>query len=251
LLVAAGVAAILVVGGVVVAASPWDRAAGASGGAGATTTLQRPTSTSGPAPTTVPPPPGTRSVLLREDFSGPSERWPDGGRPEGSVGHEGGAYRFHGTRPSTMMRAGPIAPALTGARLLLEVSAKRVGGAADTGFGLYCRRDAGTNSHYSLYVQDDGKFWIDKLLRGTWVSLEKGSNRAAIRAGGVNRLQAVCSGGEDGGPVTVSLTVNGKLLSRVVDRRDPLPDGTAGVQVTTPSRVPVDVDLDDFAAYAL
>jgi hypothetical protein len=262
LLAAASVAVVVLAATAVVLASPDDPAGSANGQGSAGGTLAPATSNGGATPTTSAPtttvelPSGTSELLLADDFSNTSNRWSSGKQAAGTVSYADGAYTFHAEKVSQVMQGWPTNVEVTERSVRLDVSAKRLGGALNAGFGVFCRWNPDTDSLYKLEIQDDGAFTIHKRLRGNWTKepLALGQNPAVIKRGQVHQVQAVCSSGGDGEPVTLSLSVNGRLLKRVVDREDTLPPaGFVGLLATTylDTEVPFDVAFDDFAAYAL
>ncbi len=249
--VAAIAAAVLLVGGIVfVAARP---------GAPGTTTIPT-TSTRGDGPTTstLPLPTNARAVLFRDDFSSASNDWSTGDRVAGSIQYVQGAYRFHGTRvlKALMGYPGRFSPTEANARLGIQVSGRRVAGATDVGYGIFCRftgnpLDLTTQTFYEMEILDSGIFVIQKFVHGSYLGLQGPRKSPAIRTGQINRVRGECTGGQKGQPVTLSLWANDHLLGQVSDRSEPLPArGKVGVLTATYNHVPVDVVFDDFLVYA-
>jgi hypothetical protein len=221
-----------------------------------TTTTSPTLTTRGAATTSVPLPPGVDAVLFHEDFSSPSDYWGAGNRSEGSVRFAQGAYRFHATQKRKEMQSllQKFALTSTDTRVRIEASARRLAGATDAGYGIVWRIDPSTGSFYQAEIRDNGTYVIQKNLRGRWQRpvLAFGSEKAVINKGKVNHLRLDCTGGQERRPVTVSLSVNGHVLAKVVDRREPLaPAGEVGLVIATYGHAPVDVEFDDFAIYAI
>jgi hypothetical protein len=259
LAVAAGAGALLLAATAAFLANPDENPSEASGTTPVSTTRAPATSaggtatTTGATTTTVKLPPGTSALLLQDDFSDRSGQWTGGERAEGTVRYTDGAFRFRAVKRATM-QSRPSGLTVTEPSVRLDVSARRMGGPIDAGYGLFCRWDPTARSMYKLEIQDNGAYTIDKLQGGKWASkpLAVGVSGGIIKRGKVNRIQAECSGERDGGPVTLSLRVNGQLMQRVEDRSDTLPpSGAVGLLTTTYDTGPFDVAFDDFAAYAL
>ncbi|HEY5987856.1 MAG TPA: hypothetical protein VIV12_16005, partial [Streptosporangiaceae bacterium] len=241
---------VLLVGGIVLVTLPKSPPS---------TTTSPTSSTPGAEPTTstVPLPRGA-VALFHEDFSDPSNQWNTGNRSEGSIRYLQDAYRFHGTkaRRTLMGHPGAFTPTEANARLGIQVSGRRLAGATDVGYGIFCRftgnpQDATTQAFYELEIRDNGSFVIQKFVHGAWHVLQAPRKDPAIRTGQVNRLRGECTGGQNGQPVTLSLWANDHLLNRVSDRSEPLPAaGEVGVLIATYDHVPIDVVFDDFIVYS-
>jgi hypothetical protein len=231
--------------------------AGRPGGGGvSTSTGARPTTTSGNGATTtsLPLPKDARAILFNDDFSTQDNKWVARTVPQGRARYLAGAFRFHVARVRQTMGAGPRMFILEGAdaRVRVEVSARRLAGATDAGYGVLCRRDDRTDSHYEAQVTDDGGYIIQKRLHHGWQIMAQGSNAALVNKGKANLLRLDCTGGQRRQPVTLALSVNGHLLKEVDDRREPLaPAGGVGLVTSTYQHAPIDVEFDDFIVYAL
>jgi actin-like ATPase involved in cell morphogenesis len=253
LLVAALVVATLVATTAAVALSAGGRDNAASPPATSTT----PATTGAATSTSTPLPQGTRGLILRDGFSNRANRWQTNTTAEGSSRYVAGAYRFHAAVPYVILQASPTVLTLTdhARRVRIDVDARRLAGAANGHYGIACRVVTDANNQaislYKFIINDNGSFRVHKLLdQQRWVALRSGTRPRVVKPGQVNHLQAGCESDSAGQAVTLTLSANGHLLARVVDRRSPLPPhGRIGVLVETYQHAPLDVAFDEFAAY--
>jgi TIR domain len=204
-------------------------------------------------------PQGAHRLILRDDFSNQANLWEIFTRAQGSSRYVAGAYRFRVAVPDVPLQASPRMLILTDdtRRVRIDVDARRLAGAADGYYGIACRvvRDVSdqAKSLYMFGINDNGSFRIDKLLNKQWQQppLKSGTRRGVVKPGQVNHLQAGCESDIAGQAVTLTLSVNGHRLARVVDRDTPLsPFGRIGVLVgPTYQHAPLEVVFDEFAAY--
>jgi hypothetical protein len=133
------------------------------------------------------------------------------------------------------------------ARLTVKVVTDEPAPTADR-VGFVCRE--GNRSRYHLTVSRDGSWRIEKVTNGQLTTLKFGRKEGVVPATGMSSLRAVCTGGEQGGPVQLALWGNGgKLLGRAVDP-DPLPLGAVGVAIVAADPDPFTATFDDFAVAA-
>jgi molecular chaperone DnaK len=199
-------------------------------------------------------------ALFRDDFSSMSNQWQATTLSAGSLGYAEGAFRFHETaRGSTVLtRPQTFSSTNANAGLRIEVSAQRIAGDTEAGYGIFFRFTGKTGNSksqrfYELEISDQGLFRIRKFVRGEWHNLHvdvKAVKASTIKSGQRNHLRGECVGGQDGRPVRLSLWVNGQLLGEATDSNKPLPPaGDVGMATSTYGHAPIDVAFDDFVVY--
>jgi predicted Ser/Thr protein kinase len=177
---------------------------------------------------------GSSSSTITERFSAVSGGWfpsyheaeADGSVKDGAYlvriktvdGFRVVAHDFDPRAKGRLVRTSSLPPG--GARLAVDES--KVAG-ADSAAGLSCRGNGPESdaSYYYLGVSGDGQAFIERYSDGETHTLREWRRSPAVRTGNAtNHLVGECLGGRDGGPVRLSLRVNGSEVARATD-----PDG--------------------------
>ncbi len=153
-------------------------------------------------------------------------------------------------RPNNSVRSVPanrrnVYP-VAAASLRIDVDARLVAaGGADIGYGIGCRASDGRGYAFMIWGKDIqiGKYlgeapWYKTL----WVVPV---DQLGVKVERLNRLQAVCSGGDGQKSVHLAFWVNGRGLE-ITDRTDPFQVGTVGLVVGTGADKPVEAEFDNF-----
>jgi hypothetical protein len=215
------------------------------------------TGSSEPPETVVATSPPTKAVIFEDDFSSQASGWViiPSGAARGN--YENGAYRISAepvstgrspvSAPTNANRVYPSAPP----NLRIEVDARRLAGAQDTGYGFACR--ASEKAEYSFTIWNDGSnkpfAQIGKFLdHAPWFdSLDDGA-LDALNVNEKNRLQAACTSVEGQRAVHLVFSVNGQMVAEATDTKDPLLTGTVTLEVGTGphAKNAVEAEFDNF-----
>ncbi|WP_189243348.1 serine/threonine-protein kinase [Planobispora rosea] len=135
------------------------------------------------------------------------------------------------------------------ARLLLGVDVTVRGGSSGTGeYGLFCRGDDDTEAtRYEFLLDTSGKARVRRAVKSAGGDLSE-PVQLELEKGKPVRLQAECSGGQDG--VRLSMWVNGERVHSVLDE-NPLPAGEVGmiVRVEEKSGAVLKTSYDNFTMH--
>jgi hypothetical protein len=179
--------------------------------------------------------PGDR--LFWDDFSDPSENWPEGSDEIGTVAFADGAYRMTVDKAEYDLWAtsGHSYPAAR-----VEADATRLAGPEANRFGLICGyRDA--QNFFFFIISSDGYYALGKIEddAANLVGQEMMAYSPVISPGtGSNHLQLECTGH------TLRGSVNGELLAVADDQA--LRPGDAGMIAGAFEQGGVDISFDDF-----
>jgi serine/threonine protein kinase len=101
-------------------------------------------------------------------------------------------------------------------------------GSGGNHFGLACY--VNEDSNYYLVIGSDGRWQIQKIsqIGDGFDVLDRG--RGAFADGEATyEIEALCRGGQDGTPVTLTLSVNGQPVGTATDTEAPIPSGAVGI----------------------
>jgi hypothetical protein len=221
-----------------------------------------------PGTGTSPPPqtiqsfaPGT--LIYRDDFSDNSGGWDETSQGGFRDGIRDGVYfqaikRNNPGGPQVFASSSSRDPAVQDlGDVSVTVTATKVAGQGANGYGLACRTGGSTVSYY-LVVGSTGGWAIEKsdgvnqpvLTKGTDPIIRKGNDAP-------NQIRGDCVGGQDGGPVALTLFVNGKQVGTVQDTPDAqvpgdspgtLAQGTVGL--VSVGDKGLEIQFDDFEVKA-
>jgi hypothetical protein len=182
----------------------------------------------------------TAAAIFEDSFDDPSTGWETS--PEFGVRREytpEGPYRFTWTDEAPpdqfATSQGGVAGAdgnLTDVRV--GVTATLVATEGRHEFGVSCRtREDGT---YYLYATSDGFWEIAKIFDTQEFDPLPSGAMEPTTEGSTYRVEATCVGGADGGPVTLTVFLDGVELGSVVDEDEPnprhgepIPSGSVGI----------------------
>lgn len=149
-------------------------------------------------------------VLFQDDFGDPSSGWDRVNEIEGITDYTNGVYRILVNTDNTDVWANP---GLDFGDTVIEVEARKVGGADDNDLGIICRYQDVSN-YYFFIISSDGFYGIAKVVDGQQelIDLENMEYSEVINQGlDSNQLQADCIGQK------LVLFVNGRKLVEVND----------------------------------
>ncbi len=209
--------------------------------------------TSPPAGAAITTSPPTKAVIFKDDFSSRAFGWEDAGSKRTGGHYKNGAYRIYadpvsgGNSPGSVpLKASSVYPSAP-PNLRIDVDARRLAGAQDTGYGLGCRADANGNV-YVFTIWDDS-IQIAKLLdHAPWYVLLKSVGLDALNVNAKNRLQAVCTSEQGQQAVHLVFSVNGRVVVEATDTKTPFLTGTVGLLVGTgpDAKTAVEAEFDNF-----
>jgi serine/threonine-protein kinase len=172
---------------------------------------------------------------IRDDFDDPSTGWETTtkGGIERSLTPEG-TYRYVFTAPrqafvTSLGGVGGV-DGVRASDVLVRVEATVVAeGIGGNHFGLACY--VNEDSNYYLVIGSDGRWEIQKLSEfGEEFDVLNGGRKPAFADGEATyEIDALCRGGQDGTPVTLTLSVNGQPVGTAIDRDTPIPPGAVGI----------------------
>jgi hypothetical protein len=182
-------------------------------------------------------------VLLEDDFSEASSRWPAGATDGGFTSFSDGVYRI-GVDPDSSLSAVTDLDAEAPPNVRVTVDVVKTPSEGAVLFGLGCRVRSGGRFD-ELVISTSGRWAIvqspDRQVLG------QGSFEPSLLGSGPVRLEAACTGGEAGGPTRLALSVNGTTVGRGTDAGDPgTGPGGVGMAVENGAGDPADVRFDDF-----
>jgi serine/threonine protein kinase len=129
----------------------------------------------------------------------------------------------------------------------VSVQARGLSGPTNFGLAVICRYADPTN-FYLLAIRSNGDYNIGRSTSGGHRFLRYWTPSPAIRAGtALNTLVAECRGQRN---VSLSLSVNGKAVDRVVDKNG-IPSGQVGLRAGTGDEAGVTVAFDNFSVRKL
>jgi len=209
--------------------------------------------TSPPAGAAITTSPPTKAVIFKDDFSSRAFGWEDAGSKRTGGHYKNGAYRIYadpvsgGNSPGSVpLKASSVYPSAP-PNLRIDVDARRLAGAQDTGYGLGCRADANGNV-YVFTIWDDS-IQIAKLLdHAPWYVLLKSVGLDALNVNAKNRLQAVCTSEQGQQAVHLVFSVTGRVVVEATDTKTPFLTGTVGLLVGTgpDAKTAVEAEFDNF-----
>ena len=191
------------------------------------------------------PKPG--DVLLEDDFSEPTSRWPAGATEGGFTSFADGAYRVGVDPEGSLSAVTDLESDRPDVRVAVRVV--RMPAAGDVLVGLICRV-ASDNRFDELVITSSGRWAI--LRRPDREVLGEGSFDASLLGSGPIRLGAECAGGIPKRDSRLEISVNGTVVGVAHDResRSPTAPGGVGMVVENGSGDPADVRFDDFRVTA-
>ncbi|HET7235694.1 MAG TPA: serine/threonine-protein kinase [Actinomycetota bacterium] len=182
----------------------------------------------------------TAAVIFEDPFDDPSTGWETS--PEFGVQREytpEGTYRFTWTDEAPPEQfatsQGGVAGAdgdLTDVRVSVTATLVAVEGRQEVGVSCRTRED----TTYYLYATSDGFWEIAKIFDVEKFDRLNGGAMEPVAEGSTYRIEGTCVGGEGGGPVTLTLFLDGQELGSAVDEDDPnprhgepIPSGLVGI----------------------
>ncbi|MDL4817863.1 serine/threonine protein kinase [Actinomadura opuntiae] len=178
-------------------------------------------------------PPDKLATVFSDDFSNQDSGW-GGSNFTSQYGYKDGKYWID-TDSITAARSRdvPKDPKDVPDPMLMTVTVTVAQGAPDAHYGMACRSGDNGKQQYTFLVRHDGK---GATLRKASASL--GSKELAdpssvpgFSAKGPNKLQIACEGKDGGKKVRLRLWVNGKQVFDKTDADQPLPNGSAKLQI--------------------
>jgi len=194
-----------------------------------------------PTPAVMTPAPG--AVIYQDDFEDPSTGWTIDNDGDTLALYQDGEYRVAVFRENYVAWGNP-APALDLGDFQIEVDARAVEGPLDNSLGILVRYQDDDKNFYWFQISSDGRFAVDRLAEGEWVSVAGWQESTAIQQGldATNRLKVSCSGDR------FVFSVNGTSLGTVTDRN--LGPGNIGLAAGTLDEPGVVVHFDNLRVYA-
>jgi hypothetical protein len=187
------------------------------------------------------PKPG--DVLLEDDFSEASSRWPAGATDGGFTSFADGAYRFGVDPGGSLSAVTDLESDQPDVRAAVRVV--RMPAAGDVLLGFACRV-AGDNRFDELVIASSGRWAI--LRRPDREVLGEGSFDPSLLGSGPVSLEAECAGGIPERDSRLAISVNGTVVGVGHDRqsRSSTAPGGVGMVVENGGGDPADVRFDDF-----
>lgn len=155
----------------------------------------------------------------------PSPAWPQD--PKGALEQRGWGrffaartYHIVVRRQDTQVTSAPTDPLLRSlGDMRVQVSARPLTSASDSRFGLLCRQQR--DRYYLAAISANGEYQIAKVSSaGKRIIID--GNIPSETAAAVSVLELICTGGESGTPVTITLRVNGDQVVTGEDSLQPL-----------------------------
>ena len=177
-------------------------------------------------------------VLFQDDFSDPNSGWDKIATEGGITNYEDGIYRIFVDQASTDVWANP---GLDFSDVIIEVSAKKVGGADDNDFGVLCR-SVDTNNFYFFIISSDGYYGIGKVVDGqqSLIGMDAMEPSEVIKKGEeMNWLHAECVGSR------LALWVNDQKIKQVEDTQ--FTQGDVGLIAGSFDTPGTDIHFDNFS----
>jgi caspase domain-containing protein len=137
------------------------------------------------------------------------------------------------------------------ADVMVGVDARRVTGDDPNGYGIACRYKNSQN-YYWFNITNAGWYAINKMMNGNHIRLGwPKRSTGVISATRPNQIRVMCAQ-RSGGPVRLSLWVNGKQVAAVTDPDQPLgPGGSIGVFGHNAGKGPSKWTFDNFTVWEL
>ncbi|QKG21533.1 serine/threonine-protein kinase [Actinomadura verrucosospora] len=178
-------------------------------------------------------PPDKLATVFSDDFSSQDSGW-GGGSYTSQWGYKDGKYLMDTDAGSGVRtRDVPKDPKDVPDPMLMTVTVYVSQGAPDAHYGMACRAGDYGKQQYTFLVRHDGK---GATLRKTSAAL--GSKELAspdsvpgFDGKGPNKVQIACAGEDGGKKVRLRLWVNGKRVIDETDADQPLPNGSARLQI--------------------
>ena len=198
----------------------------------------------------------SKGTLFHDDFSTRANGWDDTGQLRDGGHYVRGSYRLytHWTKdhwsdvgnPRLAAQVFPQAPR----DVTVAVTAQRLFGAdQDAGYGITCRSTPNGDRSYQFAIWRDNAV-IAKITPAPpyYRVLNSSEDLSAVRPGGKNRLQAICSTDASGAPSLVFMVNGHVLVPRTLDTKSPLTTGTVGLMVATgrAGAKAIEAEFDDF-----
>jgi len=198
----------------------------------------------------------SKGTLFHDDFSTRANGWDDTGQLRDGGHYVRGSYRLytHWTKdhwsdvgnPRLAAQVFPQAPR----DVTVAVTAQRLLGAdQDAGYGITCRSTPNGDRSYQFAIWRDNAV-IAKITPAPpyYRVLNSSEDLSAVRPGGKNRLQAICSTDASGAPSLVFMVNGHVLVPRTLDTKSPLTTGTVGLMVATgrAGAKAIEAEFDDF-----
>ncbi len=187
-------------------------------------------------PTVEPPVPPSGTTLFEDDFSNPLSGWSVATTADGTMGYDGGVYRFVVNTPTFNFWSVPQKK-FTDVRI--EVDTAKLGGPDSNRAGIICR--ANGDKFYFFVISSDGYFGVGRADGNQSILLGQAQMASStnIHTGlAINHLRADCFGN------TLAFYVNGFPLAQVQDST--LTSGDVGLIAGTFDVPGVDVIFDKF-----
>lgn len=176
-------------------------------------------------------------ALYHDDFSDPTDGWPEATDTTGSLGYSQGAYRIVVNSAGYDLWA--VSRQLYG-DVQVEVDTARLAGTPDNRFGLICRYQDAEN-FYVFIISSDGYYATAIIQNGTSALLGQemmAYNAAIIHGDGPNHIRFDCIGD------TLTGYVNGQLVAVVNDSN--FSSGDAGLLAGAFDEGGVEISFDNF-----
>jgi hypothetical protein len=176
-------------------------------------------------------------ALFHDDFSDPTDGWPEATDTTGSLGYSQGAYRIIVESAGYDLWA--VSRQLYG-DVQVEVDTARLAGTPDNRFGLICRYQDAEN-FYVFIISSDGYYAIAVIQNGTSALLGQemmAYNAAIIHGDGPNHIRFDCIGN------TLTGYVNGQLVAVADDSI--FSSGDAGILAGAFDEGGVEISFDNF-----
>ena len=176
-------------------------------------------------------------ALYHDDFSDPTNGWPEGSDAVGSLGYSQGAYRV------VVNSAGYDLWAVSRQNygdVQIEVDTTRLAGTSDNRFGLICRYQDSEN-FYVFIISSDGYYATAIIQNGTSSLLGQemmAYNAAIIHGDGPNHIRFDCIGN------ALTGYANGQLVAIVNDST--FSTGDAGLLAGAFDKSGVEIGFDNF-----
>jgi hypothetical protein len=164
--------------------------------------------------------PSVGTVRFSDDFSNTGKgSWDTGSIATQKVAYVDGEYQ-------TKVKEGPFAagvphnPALANlgdVTIQVDATAAAIPGSGFKGWGIACRTTENTKSYYVI-IEPNGVYAFEKSDGTNQPVLKSGhSPRIERGPGATNQILLSCTGGQDGGTVTLGLAVNGQFVDSAQD----------------------------------
>jgi len=176
-------------------------------------------------------------ALYHDDFSDPTDGWPEATDTTGSLGYLQGAYRIIVDSAGYDLWA--VSRQLYG-DVQVEVDTARLAGTPDNRFGLICRYQDAEN-FYVFIISSDGYYATAIIQNGTSALLGQemmAYNAAIIHGDGPNHIRFDCIGD------TLTGYVNGQLVAVASDSN--FSSGDAGLLAGAFDEGGVEISFDNF-----